>query len=62
MSDKQKAFKALIDKRIYNFSYLARAHGSEGEAGPHWLNIMKLEVEDVNRGSGFVLAFCVVEC
>merc|ERR1712137_487125 len=51
---RQEAFKAFIDKRMYNFNYLARAHGSEGEASPHWLNIMKLEAEDVNRGTGAI--------
>lgn len=53
--DKKKLFKTLIDKRIYNFAYLGRAHGSEGEAAPHWMNIMKLELEDMNRGSGSVI-------
>jgi hypothetical protein len=46
------AFQELIRKRVYNFSYLSRAHGVEGEAAPHWMNILRLEADDLTVGQG----------
>ena len=55
----EKAFRELIDKRVYNFSYLSRVHGLEGgEASPHWMNVMSLDEQDIKMGQGYAPRTC----